>query len=155
LTGLRLVNHIGLTVTDLDASADFYRDIVGFREVRRSTTSSKFEWMDVLFRVKGAELQVVVLAGDDMALQLVKHVGTPGEPAKVGHTNAGTLHLCINVDDIDAKREQVLATGKYDPTPIVEQNMPGVRSFYVTDPDGIPVEFLTGPYVAETTSYTD
>jgi hypothetical protein len=52
------------------------------------------------------------------------------------------VHLCINVDDVERKRQEILAAGSCPVTPIVELPVPGMRSFYATDPDGIPVEFL-------------
>jgi catechol 2,3-dioxygenase-like lactoylglutathione lyase family enzyme len=106
-------------------------------------------------KTRGVELKSFLLGADGFALQLVEYVSGAGEPAGVAHPSAGTVHLAINIDDLDAKHQAVLASGKYDPTPIVEQPLPGVRSFYAFDPDGVPVEFVTGPYAAETTSYTD
>src|SRR5204862_7147990 len=118
----------------------------------RKTKPIDGQCVDSLKRTGSVRTKYILLGGDGGAIELVKYVAAKGEPAGEAPPRAGTVHFALNVDDVDAKREQVVATGKYEPTPIVEQPLPGVRSFYAFDPDGVPVEFVTGPYVAETTS---
>ncbi len=52
--------------------------------------------------------------------------------------------MCINVADVDTKHVEAVAYGGLEPTPIVDILGSGIRSFYVHDPDGLPVEFLQG-----------
>jgi hypothetical protein len=59
--------------------------------------------------------------------------------------------MCVNVDDVDAKHGEATARGGLDPTPIVDIMGLGIRSFYVHDPDGLPVEFLKPVAVATAT----
>jgi catechol 2,3-dioxygenase-like lactoylglutathione lyase family enzyme len=47
------------------------------------------------------------------------------------------------VADVEAKHAEVVALGAHDPTPVVDLPVPGARSFYVHDPDGVPVELLS------------
>ena len=59
----------------------------------------------------------------------------------MSHAAPGTPHLCIGVDDVDARYERLAAAG-YRVSPVVEPEGYGFRSFYVKDPDGMPVELL-------------
>ncbi|MFE9327527.1 VOC family protein [Nocardia sp. NPDC052278] len=143
-TVTRLVNHIGLTVTDLETSVAFYRDVVGMEIAKRGFKTGG-EWFDTLTENAGAIIDAVTLRAGDVHLQLVQYhaAGNP-EPA-TGHNRVGNLHFCINVDDVDAKHAEITASGAHQPTAIVKLPVPGVRSFYVRDPDGVPVEFLQLP----------
>ncbi len=136
---MRLVNHVGLTVSDLDASIAFYAGVVGMTVQVRTTSGGA--WFDTLTGNDGAAIGVVMLQAPEVVVQLVQYErGGIGE-AVTGHNRVGNVHLCINVDDVDAKRAAVVAAG-LAATPIVALPAPGMRSFYTADPDGIPVEFL-------------
>jgi catechol 2,3-dioxygenase-like lactoylglutathione lyase family enzyme len=143
------VNHVGLTVADCESSVAFYRDVVGMRVVRRSSRPISGEWFDTLTEGEGAVIEAIILAADGLVLQLMHYVVGAGPPASIGHSRAGSLHLCINVPDVERLHREIRERGEYAPTPIVDLPIAGVRSFYVRDPDGVPVEFLSGAYVPE------
>jgi catechol 2,3-dioxygenase-like lactoylglutathione lyase family enzyme len=134
------LNHVGLTVSDLDASVEFYRDVVGFELFSRRHMSG--EWFDTLTHNHGAQIEVAMLRLGAFVLQLVQYHAAGGEPLALAHHNVGNPHLCINVEDVDARRAAIVATGRYAPTPIVDILGLGIRSFYIADPDGVPVELL-------------
>ena len=137
------LNHLGVTVTDLDASLDFYCDVVGFALGLR--TRAKGDWFDTLTRNTGADIEIAMLKLDDFTLQLVQYHASGGAPLSLAHHNVGNPHLCIEVDDVDARHRTITASGLHDPTPIVDIMGSGIRSFYVHDPDGLPVELLQMP----------
>jgi catechol 2,3-dioxygenase-like lactoylglutathione lyase family enzyme len=137
-----LVNHVGLTVSDLDASVGFYTRVVGMTVQVRTTSGGP--WFDTLTGNDGAVIGVVMLESPGVVLQLVEYEQGGGGAAPTGHNRVGNVHLCINVDDVDATRDRVVAAG-LPATPIVALPVPGMRSFYTADPDGVPVEFLQPP----------
>lgn len=137
------LNHMGLTVADIDRSIEFYRDVVGMQLYSRLQMQG--EWFDTLTHNSGAEIDVAMLRLDSFTLQLVQYLAAAGATLPLGHNNAGNPHLCINVDDVEAKHREAIGRGGLDPTPIVEIAASGSRSFYVRDPDGLPVEFLQRP----------
>jgi catechol 2,3-dioxygenase-like lactoylglutathione lyase family enzyme len=134
------LNHVGITVTDLDASLAFYCDVVGFEVALRTRTAG--EWFDTLTRNEGADIEIAMLRLADFTLQLVQYHASGGATLPLAHHNVGNPHLCIEVDDVDARHEQISVSGEHDPTPIVDIMGTGIRSFYVHDPDGVPVELL-------------
>ena len=57
---MRVVNHVGLTVTDLGRSVAFYRDVVGLEvQVERFRTGG--EWFDKLTENSGAVIHGAML----------------------------------------------------------------------------------------------
>jgi catechol 2,3-dioxygenase-like lactoylglutathione lyase family enzyme len=134
------VNHVGLTVTDLDASIVFYRDIAGMELVRRYPVADD-EWFQTLTENADAVVEAVMMQLGEFRIQLVRyHKG--GGPGAHGHAVEGGMHLCIDVDDVDATLARITALGQYHVGPMVERHPYGGRSFYVHDPDGVPVEFV-------------
>jgi lactoylglutathione lyase len=138
---VRGLNHVGLNVSDLEASTAFYVNIAGFT-IARPAVRVAGEWFDTLTHNSGAELDAVHLELEGFTLQLVQYHAAGGGAVPTGHNHIGNMHLCIHVDDVDAKRAEVEAAGGYDPTPIVNVMNGATRSFYIQDPDGVPVEFL-------------
>ena len=138
---MSLVNHVGLTVSNLDASVAFYRDLVGM-EVWLPRSSTGGPWFDTLTGSDRAAIDVVMLRAGGLVLQLVEYRSGGNPAAGTGHSRVGNLHLSINVDDVEAAHLRLSAADGHDPTPIVDLPVPGFRSFYGRDPDGVPVEFV-------------
>lgn len=134
------VNHIGLTVSDVERSVAFYRDLAGMEVWSRRQMQG--EWFDTLTHNHGAVIDVAMLRLGSFTLQLVQYLEAGGDVLPVAHHNVGNPHLCIYVDDVDAFHAHATAQGGLEPTAIVDILGTGIRSFYVRDPDGIPVEFL-------------
>ncbi len=140
----KLLLHVGLTVRDVTASIRFYRDVVGM------TVSSEFtgrnEWFDELTNNPGAELNVAHLRLGNYELQLVEYLaGGTEEAADLAHNRIGSPHMCFLVTDVEAKFAEVAELGDVVVTSAVTDIAGGARSFYVDDPDGVPVEFVQIP----------
>jgi catechol 2,3-dioxygenase-like lactoylglutathione lyase family enzyme len=141
---LASLNHVGLTVTDLEASRTFYVDIVGM-EVVFGGFRTGGEWFDTLTENEGAVIEAVLLSAGQTTLQLVQYheAGIP-EPVS-GHNRVGNLHLSFDVEDADAKHAELAHCRDLRATAVVRLPVDGYKSFYVRDPDGVPVEFLESP----------
>ena len=137
------VGHIGLTVADRDASVAFYRDVVGMQVTARLESGGP--WFDELTRNTNAVIDVAMLVLGDVTLQLVAYQRAGGESVPIAHHRSGSPHLSIEVDDVDARHAEIKASGQHQPTEIVDIADMGIRSFYVEDPDHVPVEFLQMP----------
>ncbi len=53
--------------------------------------------------------------------------------------------MCFLVTDVEAKFAEVSARGDVTITSKITDIVAGARSFYVEDPDGVPVEFVQTP----------
>jgi catechol 2,3-dioxygenase-like lactoylglutathione lyase family enzyme len=131
---------VGLTVADLEASIAFYRDVVGMRELFRSESGG--EWFDRLTGNRGARLRVAHLALGALQLQLVQYLAGGGERLGLAHRHVGSPHLCVDVDDVEERHARLASEARHAISPLVRIGDTGLRSFYVADPDGVPVEFL-------------
>jgi catechol 2,3-dioxygenase-like lactoylglutathione lyase family enzyme len=162
--GSPVLYHFGLTVRDLERSVAFYRDVVGMRVLPPDTPSVmvaagadrsveslpdgtsvlrlRSEAFATLTHNANAELLVAHLGAGPLVLQVIEYVSGGGKPADVLHRNPGTAHLCFFVDDVEAKRGELLASGAAPRMSALVDISPIHRSFYVEDPDGVPVEFL-------------
>jgi catechol 2,3-dioxygenase-like lactoylglutathione lyase family enzyme len=133
---------MGLCVRDVHASLDFYTDVAGFT-VRMAPRRIAGDWFDTLTRNDGAEIEVAMVELGAFTLQLVQYHAAGASAVVPGHNHPGNPHLSITVVDVDAKHAEVLASGQHHPTAVVDITGTGARSFYVEDPDGTPVEFIT------------
>src|SRR4029453_5972044 len=134
------LNHMGVTVDDIEKSIVFYRDVVGMELFSRRRMQG--DWFDTLTHNSGADIDLATLRMEGLTLQLVQYLAAGGSTLPLAHHNVGNPHLCINVDDVDPKHREAPRPVGPDRTPIVGIMGPGIRSFYVHDPDGLPVEFL-------------
>ncbi len=132
--------HVGLTVRNLAASLQFYRDVVGM------TVESDFAMENggfaKLTRNPTAAIKVVHLRSGPFQLQLVEYTAGGGAAQSIHHNNIGSPHMSFNVSNVDAKFREVQAMPNAKIISDVVEVVPGVRSFYTEDPDGVPVEFV-------------
>ena len=133
-------NHVGLTVTDLDQSIAFYEEVAGMTLVRRYPRAAD-DWFRELTENPEAEVEAAMLGLGDVRLQLVQyHDG--GAPGACGHAALGGMHICIDVPDVEGAHAALSAAGRHHVGPLVARSPYGGLSFYVHDPDGIPVELV-------------
>lgn len=157
-------HHFGITVRDIERSYVFYTEVAGMSawdqeaaldvkapEQRETRTTSAMEFMvfhsdelDVLTDNPGAQIKYVMLESADRSVvfQLTEYVEKAGPACDVGHNCAGSPHLSFFVDDVDAAWAAAKAHPVAGRTSPVVQITPSMRSFYVDDPDGVPVEFI-------------
>jgi catechol 2,3-dioxygenase-like lactoylglutathione lyase family enzyme len=133
--------HVGLTVRDLEASLAFYRDVVGFDVTERlHRRSAAFDRL--MGHEASTEVKVAYLDLSGFTLQLIEYVSGSGPALELGHDKAGNPHFCFYVDDAAATRSALEQRGDVEITSGLTQVSPTMLSFYVNDPDGVPVEFL-------------
>lgn len=132
------VDHIGVSVADLDAQRDWYQRAFGFDTARP-------------FEIAPLGLRGVFLLGpDDIAIELLEREGsaTIRQPAATppdALLTRGWAHLCFRVDDVDAVFTRVVAVGAGVLSSPGDSPEPGVRFAFVTDPEGNLIELLDRP----------
>jgi catechol 2,3-dioxygenase-like lactoylglutathione lyase family enzyme len=134
-------NHVGLTVRDLDRSLDFYVRWVGLDRISVGEVRRHGEWFETLTRHTGGAVRSATVGAGSFRLQLVQYHEGAIEPLVPHHAAAASPHLCFSTDDVEAAHARMLAGG-WRVTPVVEIAYGIGRSFYVDDPDGVPVELL-------------
>ncbi len=141
--------HVGITVSDIEQSERFYRDILGL--VPRGGMVMEGPETDRLFAREGTVVDVRYFVGSD-ALQTppVELLGfrSPTVKKQKGDLFAsGISELCFRVKDIDAEYERLKALGVdflsapelFDYTHL---GMGKSRAVYFRDPDGTVLELI-------------
>ena len=131
------MDHVGLSVADLDAAADFYQRALGFE--------SEFPFELPFDGVRG----VMMLHPSGLRLELFERPGAaPGiqgrDPREALATH-GYGHFALTAAAIDPVYEGLLAAGGRGikaPGPSPE---PGIRMAFVADPEGNLVELVERP----------
>jgi len=132
---IRGIHHIGLTVRDVEASAAWYVDVLGFRRVGR-------------FEAPDGARRKVFLRHDGLAarLGLTEHRDGGREP--FDETRPGLDHLAFEVDgrdQLDAWARR-LADAAVVHAPVAPANsVPGAYVLVFRDPDNIQLELFTEP----------
>ena len=141
------VHHVGLTVSDIERSIEFYRDVLGMELIRRRPTVTadyvaqqtgydEVELNVASFRVSPPSRQTLEVA------QYMKHAGAPSDQAT---NRPGNSHLCLLVDDLRASYEDLRKRGvqfKSEPVLITAGPNKGGVVVYFFDPDGYTLELF-------------
>ena len=139
------INHIALSVPDLDRAIDFYCGQLGFQQSQRLSWQAGTPESEAAARitgVAGTAADVVHLRGQNLLLELFQyHAGgaRPQDPQRpvVDH---GITHLCFAVTNVDEEYERLSAAGmRFHSAPTAVG--PGIRTVYGRDPFGNVIEF--------------
>jgi glyoxylase I family protein len=129
------IHHFGLTVRDVETSAAWYQDVLGFRRV------DDFESPD------GARLKVF-LRHDGLGARLGLTQHRDGSRTAFDETRVGLDHLAFVVDareELDAWAARLTDLG-VEHSPITAANtITGVAVLVLRDPDHIQLELFYDP----------
>jgi catechol 2,3-dioxygenase-like lactoylglutathione lyase family enzyme len=148
---IRAVDAIGMTVSDMDASVDFYSRLLGFTPVRDVEVAGEaYEALRDVFPVR---MRVVRLQLGREHLELTEYVAPRGKPAPADaqSNDRWFQHVAIVVRDMDRAyewlRDRRVAHVSPEPQrlPDWNPNAGGIRAFYFRDPDGHPLELIWFP----------
>jgi catechol 2,3-dioxygenase-like lactoylglutathione lyase family enzyme len=145
------VDSIGLTVSDLDRSVDFYTKVLTFQKISEfEADGDAYEHLNGIFGLhfRRARLQ---LGGE--FIELTEYLAPQGRPAPVDarSNDRWFQHIAIIVSDMD-KAYKVLRDNKVKHASRSPQRLPdwnkdagGIQAFYFRDPDDHPLEILHFP----------
>jgi glyoxylase I family protein len=142
-------DHTGITVSNLDRSLAFWRDVLGFE--LSHTAHQTGELAKEITGVADAEINLaVVKAPGGHKIELLEYLAPP---ERMRHVNlrpcdVGSVHVALIVDDLEAVLSAIKASGwKAAGKPQTLQSGPnaGKRVVYVRDADGTTIEFMQPP----------
>ena len=141
-------DHTGITVTNLERSLAFWRDILGFELSHRAHQTG--ELAAEITGVPGAEIQLAVLkTSTGHKIELLEYLG-PGDRKnlKPKPCDVGSVHIALAVDDLDAVLVAIAPFGwrvAGEPQTLASGPNAGRRVVYVRDADGTTIEFMQPP----------
>lgn len=152
---LSCLHHANFTVSDMDRSLRFYRDLLGLTVI--DDWISDAGYLARITAFEGAKLRLAFLAlpGTEVRLELIQYLhptAPPREPSDGRRglpTNVpGAGHICFDVPDVREAYRELSARGvefKSEPVEITSVANRGAWAVYLVDPDGITIELRQPP----------
>ena len=138
-------DHTGITVSNLERSLAFWRDVLGFE--LSHTAHQKCELAQEITGVEGAEITLAVLkTAGGHKIELLEYLAPADRKrASLRPCDVGSVHVALLVHDLDALLAQIAASGWQaagKPQTLKTGPNAGKRVVYVRDPDGTTIEFM-------------
>jgi catechol 2,3-dioxygenase-like lactoylglutathione lyase family enzyme len=147
---IRAIDHVGLTVADLDRAVEFWCGRLGLRLVSRVTETDP----DIasLIGEDSVEMEIADLdAGDGRIIELIRYIRPAGRPIRARSSDTGRSHIALRVDDLNAALERIQGSQALQISrhPVILHEpggaWDGVACCYIADPDGNIVELVQRP----------
>jgi catechol 2,3-dioxygenase-like lactoylglutathione lyase family enzyme len=132
-------HHYGVTVSDMEKSIAFYRDVLGMELLEQNEFED--EAFSTFVDVEKADVDIAFLDAGGCAIELLQYT-TSEENANEGVSNdmVGASHFCIEVDDIDHQYNKLSNSAEFVSSPQTLTN--GAKVVYLYDPDKNTIELL-------------
>jgi len=117
------LNHIAISVKDVDKSIDFYQKVFLFNEIENTASNSKTRWLSI---AEGKELHLIPRPDAEIKTNKAVHFAltTTDLNAFLVHLNSLNIEFSDWIDTI--KKDYV--------------RKDGINQFYFQDPDGYWIE---------------
>jgi lactoylglutathione lyase len=144
------IHHTGYTVSDLDRSLGFYRDLLGMEVL--ATQEKEGGYLAAIVGYPDAHVRMAHLRmpGSDHVVELFEYLAPAGAaPERIEPRDVGTAHLCFVVNDLPAEYERLRSAGVdsfvSEPVAVDTGINTGGFGLYLRDPDGIVIELFQPP----------
>jgi catechol 2,3-dioxygenase-like lactoylglutathione lyase family enzyme len=148
---VKSVDAVGITVSDIDRSVEFFSKVLSFEKVSDvEVAGSEYERLQGVF---GARMRIARMRLGQEVIDLTEYLTPRGRPIPVDSRSNDQWfqHIAIVVSDMD-KAYQQLRAHKVQHTSTGPQRIPdwnkaaaGIKAFYFKDPDGHNLELIYFP----------
>jgi catechol 2,3-dioxygenase-like lactoylglutathione lyase family enzyme len=139
------LDHVGFTVSDLDRSLAFYRDLLNMKVLWERVYEEEYVRTLVGYPTLRLRCAYLEIPGSTVSLELLEYQNVPREQVELRRADPGNAHLAISVDDLDHLCLELREAGvKFVSQPVVSTagHYQGTKTVYVCDPDGISLQLL-------------
>lgn len=138
------IHHTGISVSHLEASKAFYRDVLGMEVVREVKLAG--EAFEEISGIPGADVDVCILQKGSTGIELLQYLSPQGGPnPHKRQYDRGIVHLSFIVDDADAAYEVLSGRGVRITSRPRHTREGGPKIFYCYGPDEEVLEFMQLP----------
>ena len=146
---LKEVMHIGITVSDIEKSIKFYRDILGLTFKGQAVMEGKET--DALFNMENCKIKIAYLNGSDNiispTIELLEFINHKTIEDKPQLNKISTSEICFKVNNIENVYKHLLKNNveclsspqEFDFT---SYGFGKSKALYFKDPDGIILELM-------------
>ncbi len=141
---IKSLEHVGLGVSDMEKSLEFYRDLLGMEVIMELDISD--ERIGRVIGVAGAKCRIAHLKLGNAMLELFEYYEPTGsnKAKEIQQYDHGLIHIGFAVDDFHKHIEQLQKEGiEFLGEPV--EFRPGVWVVYFRGPDGEVCEFRQQP----------
>ena len=141
---IKSLGHVGLGVSDMEKSLEFYRDFLGMKVLMELDIDD--DRIGRVIGVKGAACKIAHLELGDNMLELFQYTNPEGQnkAENMNQYDKGLIHIGFEVDDFHAHIEQLQQRGvQFLGEPV--EFRPDVWVAYFYGLDGEVIEFRQRP----------
>ena len=97
---IKETRHVGITVTNMESSLKFYKDILGLKIVRIMDESGQY--IDNMLNMPNVKVKTVKMSVNDGStlIELLEFKSHPNKPSNMEISRIGTSHLALTVYDL-------------------------------------------------------
>lgn len=110
---IKEIIHIGLTISDIDTSIDFYKNLLGLS--LQGTVTMEGPETDLLFRQKKCKVQIAYLNSSTLIssppIELIQFLSNECEKTPSSLNKTSISEICFRVDDIDTTYKKLKEKG--------------------------------------------
>jgi len=104
------LRHAGIVTDDLESSLRFYRDLLGFKEVRRMEESNPF--IETVLGIKGVYVTTIKMSDPSGGqIELLHYQSHPKKRGEREINDIGISHVALTVDDVNRLYENLNNSG--------------------------------------------
>jgi len=138
--------HTGITVSDLDRSIRFYRDLLGCEVSAPVRAEGPF--FETITGVPGCQIDIAFARVPGHVIELLCYRNPPSRASTLRACDPGFMHVCLKVADLD-RVVSVIRSAGFEPVGLIQRAeggpVDGLKVVYVRDPDGVVLELIEEP----------
>jgi catechol 2,3-dioxygenase-like lactoylglutathione lyase family enzyme len=154
------MNHVGISVTDIDVAMAWYHDVLGFVIISTPmdiVVDSSTDMGFLLSQMYPPEMKRVKMghmaAGNGVGLEFFQFIGPPTQQYNVTpgrdfeYTRAGFFHICVTDPNPEELVQRIIETGGKQISPVLTIfTNETYQAVYCLDPFGNLVEVMSASY---------
>jgi catechol 2,3-dioxygenase-like lactoylglutathione lyase family enzyme len=139
-------NHVGISVTDIERSIAFDRDLFGMEQLCEVFPFGD-EQFEAIMDIPGVTGRMCMIGKYDLQLELFEFTRAKAKDPEYPVSDRGISHFGFEVDDIAETYARLEAAGVRIHCPVITFNQGSMKAAYCRDPDGNVFELLEpGPH---------